>query len=193
MGRGGLPPPAPASPYATSPYAAPPYSASSHGSSPGGRHTPPRAPPPVSAAERSGTPLPFEEENGSRREATPAAASDEVGGKEPLGTRSVNTSDALELLEAKPPAAGPSPGTLIRQVREVTAGVGDGSSSRVTFEPAGGEAGGEAYVEVAGKTGSSGAATAEGGVDPTAEISDIDRRLNQLQEFLRQAKEGFSA
>jgi hypothetical protein len=27
-------------------------------------------------------------------------------------------------------------------------------------------------------------------VDPSAEISDIDRRLNQLQDFLRQAKQG---
>jgi hypothetical protein len=84
--------------------------------------------------------------------------------KAALADRS-NTSDALALLEAGKPPVALSPGTLIRQVREVT---------------------GHTPLAAAPKEG----ADDGGGVDTEVEIGDIDRRLNQLQEFLRQAKEG---
>jgi len=114
-----------------------------------------------------------------------------------LGDRS-NTADALALIEgsdtqgkAPPPAAAAasnaalSPGTLIRQVREVT-----GHNPPAPQEE-------DAVAATAAKKEAINEEVAidseVGGVNTDAEIGDIDRRLNQLQEFLRQAKEGQAA
>ena len=127
-----------------------------------------------------------------------APAASVASPKVALGDRS-NTADALiegsadnHGKPAPPASAAPtalSPGTLIRQVREVT--------GRAPLSQGEGDAGSAATATVAAKK----EASEEGvvvddeasGVNTDAEIGDIDRRLNQLQEFLRQAKEGQAA
>jgi len=85
-----------------------------------------------------------------------------------------------------------SPGTLLRSVRgvsgEVTAAYGEGANSKEGAPPV---ARTVSFVDSQAREG--GEAGGNGGdafCDPSEEISDIDRRLNQLQEFLRQAKQG---
>lgn len=129
--------------------------------------------------------------------AVPAAA---ASPKVALGDRS-NTADALALIEgssdnhgkqAPPASAAPtalSPGTLIRQVRQVT--------GHAPLPQGDGDAGSAATATVAAKKEAREEEVAvdeeASGVNTDAEIGDIDRRLNQLQEFLRQAKEGQAA
>jgi hypothetical protein len=89
-----------------------------------------------------------------------------------------------------------SPVTLLRAVRDVS---GEATASFGVGGCAGGDVQQQQPVAraVSFVDGQGGSATlSEAGaaeVDPSAEIGDIDRRLNQLQEFLRQAKQGSTA